>query len=69
MGYLVIALMNLTAIASAVLIYLNLQECVMSYIVYPDGTIEVISYDEEPNSLESDNEFLNTWNEDNSNDL
>ena len=38
----------------------------MSYIVYPDGTIEVISYDEEPNSLESDNEFLNTWNEENS---
>ena len=65
MSNLVIVLLNLTAIGLAVLIYLNLQECVMSYKVYPDGTIEVISYDEEPNSLESDNEFLNQWNEEN----
>jgi len=41
----------------------------MTYLVNPDGTIEVVSYDEEPNSLESDNEFLNTWNEENSDDL
>lgn len=38
----------------------------MTYLVNPDGTIEVVSYDEEPNSLESDNEYLNTWNEENS---
>ena len=40
----------------------------MSYKVYPDGTIEVISYDEEPNSLESDNEFLVLWCEEHQDD-
>ena len=40
----------------------------MTYQVNTDGTIEVISYDEEPNTLESDNEWLNTWNEEHSED-
>ena len=38
----------------------------MTYLVNADGTIEVLSYDEEPNSLESANEWLATWNEENS---
>ena len=33
----------------------------MTYLVNPDGTIEVVSYDEEELSLESGNEWLNTW--------
>ena len=66
MPYIIITLMFLTAIASAILIYLNLQERVMTYLVNADGTIEVLSYDEEPNSLESANEWLATWNEENS---
>jgi hypothetical protein len=41
----------------------------MTYKVNTDGTIEVINYDEEPNSLELDNEFLNTWNEENSDEM
>ena len=40
----------------------------MTYLVNPDGTIEVVSYDEEELSLESGNEFLNQWNEENSNE-
>jgi len=40
----------------------------MTYIVNTDGTIEVISYDEEELSLESDNEWLNTWNEEHQDD-
>ena len=40
----------------------------MTYQVNTDGTIEVISYDEEPNTLESDNEWLATWNEEHSED-
>ena len=40
----------------------------MTYQVNTDGTIEVISYDEEPNTLESDNEWLTTWNEEHSED-
>lgn len=38
----------------------------MTYYVNADGTIEVVSYDQEPSSLESDNEYLNTWSEENS---
>ena len=41
----------------------------MTYLVNTDGTIEVISYDEEPNTLESDNEYLSTWIEENSDEM
>ena len=40
----------------------------MTYQVNTDGTVEVISYDEEALSLESDNEWLNTWNEEHQDD-
>jgi hypothetical protein len=33
----------------------------MTYKVNTDGTIEVISYDEEPNSLESCNDWIEQW--------
>jgi hypothetical protein len=33
----------------------------MTYKVNTDGTIEVISYDEEPNSLESGNDWIEQW--------
>ena len=41
----------------------------MTYQVNTDGTIEVISYDEEELSLESGNEWLATWNEENSDEM
>ena len=40
----------------------------MTYLVNKDGTIEVLSYEEEPNTLESDNVWLETWNEEHSED-
>lgn len=40
----------------------------MTYYVNEDGTIKLVSYDEEPNTLESDNAWLNQWNEEHSED-
>ena len=40
----------------------------MSYIVYPDGTIEVISYDEPVLDTDITNEFLAQWSEEHQDD-
>jgi hypothetical protein len=41
----------------------------MTYLVNPDGTIEVVSYDEIALSLESGNVFLEQWMMDHPDDL